>query len=73
MTRLIPSTTHRKATRQRLGSGGRAAVRLPTATSNGPILITPLSQAVAHKLTGTHFSIIEVKPMDEDDALSLSQ
>jgi tetratricopeptide (TPR) repeat protein len=38
---------------------------------NGSILVTSRSQAVAHKLIGTHSNIIEVKPMDEDDALSL--
>jgi hypothetical protein len=38
---------------------------------NGSILITSRSQAVAHKLTGIHSNIIEVKPLDEDDALSL--
>ena len=43
---------------------------LPQSPS-GSILITSRSQAVAHKLTGIHSSVIEVKPMDEDDALCL--
>ena len=38
---------------------------------NGSILITSRSQDVAYRLTGSYTSIIEVKPMDSDDAVTL--
>jgi tetratricopeptide (TPR) repeat protein len=40
---------------------------------NGSILITSRSRDVAYKLTGSHSSIVEVKPMDEDAAMALLQ
>ncbi|KAK7928766.1 hypothetical protein PG985_005764 [Apiospora marii] len=43
---------------------------LPQA-SNGSILITTRNKRVAFKLTGGHKSIIEVHPMDKDDAVAL--
>ncbi|KAF2195128.1 hypothetical protein K469DRAFT_538467, partial [Zopfia rhizophila CBS 207.26] len=38
---------------------------------NGSILVTSRSQDVAYRLTGSYASVIEVKPMDNDDALAL--
>ncbi|KAJ4298214.1 hypothetical protein N0V90_006113 [Kalmusia sp. IMI 367209] len=40
---------------------------------NGSILITSRSQDVAYRLTGKYASIIEVRPMNKDDALILLQ
>ncbi|KAF2193440.1 TPR-like protein [Zopfia rhizophila CBS 207.26] len=38
---------------------------------NGSILVTSRGRDVAYRLTGSHASIIEVKAMDENDALAL--
>ncbi|OAG08426.1 uncharacterized protein CC84DRAFT_1203804 [Paraphaeosphaeria sporulosa] len=38
---------------------------------NGSILVTSRSRDDAYRLTGTYSSVIEVKPMDKDDALAL--
>ncbi|OCK73508.1 hypothetical protein K432DRAFT_233234, partial [Lepidopterella palustris CBS 459.81] len=38
---------------------------------NGSILITSRNQDVAYRLTGSYASVIEVKLMDDDDALAL--
>jgi tetratricopeptide (TPR) repeat protein len=40
-------------------------------SENGRILITSRNRDLAYKLTGNHRSIIEVKPMNESDAMSL--
>ena len=40
-------------------------------SENGRILITSRNRDLAYKLTGSHRSIIEVKPMNEADALAL--
>jgi tetratricopeptide (TPR) repeat protein len=40
---------------------------------NGSVLVTSRSRDVAYRLTGSHASIVEVKPMEEDDALALLQ
>ncbi|KAF1973481.1 hypothetical protein BU23DRAFT_464649, partial [Bimuria novae-zelandiae CBS 107.79] len=40
---------------------------------NGSILVTSRSRDAAYKLTGAHFSNVEVKPMDKDAALALLQ
>lgn len=40
---------------------------------NGSVLITSRNQDLAFRLAGSHSSIMEVKPMDEDNALALFQ
>jgi tetratricopeptide (TPR) repeat protein len=40
-------------------------------SENGRILITSRNRDLSYKLTGNHRSIIEVKPMNENDAMSL--
>jgi tetratricopeptide (TPR) repeat protein len=40
-------------------------------SENGRILITSRNRDLAYKLTGNHRSIVEVKPMNEGDAMSL--
>ncbi|PVH90556.1 hypothetical protein DM02DRAFT_711452 [Periconia macrospinosa] len=56
------------------GNPGQAAEPLSDflpQSPNGSILVTSRSQDVAYRLTGSYTSIIEVKPMDDDDALAL--
>ncbi|KAF2175506.1 TPR-like protein [Zopfia rhizophila CBS 207.26] len=55
------------------GQAGEPLLDFLPQSPNGSILVTSRSQDVAHRLTGSHSSIIEVKPMDEDDALALLQ
>jgi tetratricopeptide (TPR) repeat protein len=40
-------------------------------SENGRILITSRNRDLAYKLTGNHRSILEIKPMNESDAMSL--
>lgn len=53
------------------GSHTRALESFLAQTPNGRILITSRNRIAAMNLVGSHGSIVQVEPMDEEDALAL--